>query len=575
MEYLIDFIKSDSVEDTKIFEHLNCTKEQAQILQYLTLKYIDGSEDSIVLDVLQALYKDDYEYLTKIDVVKSLLDLGWVLKVNFMQAKVEEGSSLELLNSNISLSSTFMKLLEEGSLETAMPEVKPYTDHLEYLQDQFFRVELLVQLTNLRANYSEDSPNTSRLKNKLSLLKKRIADRLEQSSEKIIVEEFFNKNGLDEKEQVIFLALLREEYAGNEGNLREMNSLIEIVSYDEYERIKNRALLEDGANLIAKNLINYDEILNPFGGISRSFYIDDAVLHEIMHPQKKKKVGKLKLNALVKEQEIFEYIEPKTTVDDVVLNAQTRKTLETILKQMDKEVHRKLKEWGIKDKKSVDARIIFYGAPGTGKTLTAYSLAKSLRRPVLSFDCSKILSQYVGESEKNVRSIFDSYYELCNKSKSEPVLLLNEADQFLSSRGGVGHSTDKMYNQMQNIFLEQIEKFDGVLIATTNLLQNLDKAFSRRFNYKLEFKKPGFKQRVQLWQLMLPENADYEEGFDFEKLATHDLTGGQINLIIKNTAYAVAIRDESVFKMEDFITQIKKELGSEFENEKSMGFIAD
>ncbi len=572
MEYLIEFVKSDDVEKTKIFKDLGCSVEQAQVLQFLTLRYIDGSEDSVVLDILQALYKADYEYLQKIDLIKSLIDLGWLVQVNFVQAKVDEVSKLELLNTNVGLSTTFLKLLEDGSLEMALPDVKPYTDHLEYLQDQFFRVELLVQLTNLRSNYNEDAPNINRLKNKLTLLKKRICQRLEQSSEKIIVEEFFKKNQLDEKEQIIFLALLREEYAGNEGNLREMNSLIEIVSHDEYERIKNRALLEDGSKLIAQNLINYDEILNPFGGISRSFFIDEEVLQDIMHPQKKKKVGKLKLNALVKEQDMFEYIEPKTTIDDVVLHQDTRKTLDTILKQMDKEVHKKLKEWGVKERKNVDARIIFYGSPGTGKTLTAYSLAKSLRRAVLSFDCSKILSQYVGESEKNVRSIFDTYNDLCKKSKSEPVLLLNEADQFLSSRGGVGHSTDKMYNQMQNIFLEQIEKFEGILIATTNLLQNLDKAFSRRFNYKLEFKKPGYEQRIRLWQLMLPENADYEEGFCIEELAKYALTGGQINLILKNTAYSVAVREESVFKMNDFKAEIKKELGSEFENEKAMGF---
>ena len=575
MEYVIDFVKNDEVEKTKIFKDLNCTVEQAQILQYLTLKYIGGNEDVIVLDMLQAMYDKDYEYLTKIEVVKSLIDLGWLVKANFLQVKAEEATNLELLNANISLSTAFFRLLEEGSLETAMPEVKAYTDHLEYLQDQFYRIELLVQLTNLRANYSEDSPNINRLKNKLSLLKKRISDRLAQSEEKIIVEEFLAKNKLDEKEQVIFLALLREEYAGSEGNLREMNSLIEIVSYDEYERIKNRAILEDGAKLLEQGLINYDEILNPFGGISRSFYIDEETLHEIMHPQKKKKVGKLKLNSLVDNQEMFEYIEPKTTIDDVVLHSQTRKTLETILKQMDKDVHRKLKEWGIKDRKSVDARIIFYGAPGTGKTMTAYSLAKSMKRPVLSFDCSKILGQYVGESEKNVRAIFDNFYDLSKKSKSDPVLLLNEADQFLSARGGVGHSTDKMYNQMQNIFLEQIEKFEGVLIATTNLLQNLDKAFSRRFNYKLEFKKPGLKQRLQLWQLMLPENADYEEGFAIDTLASYTLTGGQINMIVKNTAYSVAVKNEPVFKMEDFKEQIKKETGSEFENEAAMGFGVD
>ena len=108
---------------------------------------------------------------------------------------------------------------------------------------------------------------------------------------------------------------------------------------------------------------------------------------------------------------------------------------------------------------------------------------------------------YVGESEKNVRAIFDKYYDLRKKSKTEPILLLNEADQFLSARTTSSASgSEKMHNQMQNIFLEQIERFDGILIATTNLLESLDKAFSRRFNYKIEFKKPNLKQRLQLWE---------------------------------------------------------------------------
>ena len=129
---------------------------------------------------------------------------------------------------------------------------------------------------------------------------------------------------------------------------------------------------------------------------------------------------------------------------------------------------------------------------------------------------------YVGESEKNVRKIFDDFKELSKKAKVDPILLLNEADQFLSSRTqGPGSSADKMHNQMQNIFLEQIEKFEGILIATTNLLGNIDKAFSRRFNHKIEFKKPGRKQRLRLWQFMLPEGADYDESFYMKELARH------------------------------------------------------
>ncbi len=297
-------------------------------------------------------------------------------------------------------------------------------------------------------------------------------------------------------------------------------------------------------------------------------------MQRIIHPKKKKKVTKLKLDMLVKEQEIFEYLKPTTTLDDVVLHPKTRETLQTVVRQVDKNVYKKLREWGIKDKrKGIDARIIFYGAAGTGKTMTAMSLAKTLKKPILSFDCSKILSMYIGESEKNVRRIFDDFKELSRQAKVEPILLLNEADQFLSSRSeGAGSSADKMHNQMQNIFLEQIEKFEGILIATTNLLGNIDKAFSRRFNHKIEFKKPGRKQRLRLWQFMLPESADYEEGFDIEELAKHELTGGQINLIIKNTAYVVAVRDESVFAMSDFVAEISKELGSSFDGAKSMGF---
>jgi len=232
--------------------------------------------------------------------------------------------------------------------------------------------------------------------------------------------------------------------------------------------------------------------------------------------------------------------------------------------------------WGIKDKKSgIDARIIFYGAAGTGKTMTAYSLAKSLKRQVLAFDCSKILSMYVGESEKNVRKIFDTFYDLSEKTKSEPILLLNEADQFLGARSsGNITGSDQMHNQMQNIFLEQIEKFRGMLIATTNLLENIDKAFSRRFDYKIEFKKPDEKQRLELWNMMLPKDAPYSKDVDLVELAKYSLTGGQINLIVKNTAYKIAVQEEPLFRQKDFIDEINREKDANFDSEKSMGFLS-
>ena len=575
MKYLIDFIQSEDVRHASIYKHLKCNKGEAELIRYICRGYVKGLEETAVLDMLREHYSDkSYAYLKKLPLVKKLLDLGWITQISFGQVKAHETSQLELLNASVTPSITLLRLLEEGSMEILLPEVKPYIDHLEYLQDQFDMVELLYKISSFKQGLADSSLSIGRLKNKLSLLSTRIEERVKATDSPIVVEEFFEEKELDEKEKRIFLALLKEEYSGGEGQFRDMNTLIELISFDEYEKIKNRALLEEGSRLISDDIIDYEEILNMFGGVSRSFYLQEEVVQRIIHPKKKKKVTKLKLDMLVKEQELFEYLKPTTTLDDVVLHPKTRETLQTVVRQVDKNVYKKLKEWGIKDKRrGIDARIIFYGAAGTGKTMTAMSLAKTLKKPILSFDCSKILSMYIGESEKNVRKIFDDFKELSKQAKVEPILLLNEADQFLSSRSeGAGSSADKMHNQMQNIFLEQIEKFEGILVATTNLLGNIDKAFSRRFNHKIEFKKPGRKQRLRLWQFMLPENADFEEGFDVNELSKYDLTGGQINLIIKNTAYKVAVRDESVFAMRDFIDEVSKELGSSFDGAKSMGF---
>lgn len=578
MKHLINFITTTNISKSTIYNDLKCSEDEAVILQYITQRFIKGIEETPVIEIVQECFEtEEYHYLNHLSLVKNLMDLGWLVQMSFGQVKTQEAIKLEILNTSVAPSISLLRLLEEGSLEISLPEIKPYTDHLEYLQDQFDSIELLhkLSISQSQQGFAETSLSIGRLQNKLSLLNQRIKARLEMTNEPIVVEEFFSDKKFDEREQKIFLALLKEEYSGGEGQLRDMNTLIELISIDEYDKIRNRSLLEDGSKLLSDNILDYEEILNMFGGISRSFYLQEDILQKIIHPNKKKKVTKLKLDKLVEEQEIFEYLTPSTSLDDVVLHPSTKKLLDTIVRQVDKDVFAKLKEWGIKDKrKGIDARIIFYGSPGTGKTMTAVSLAKTLKRPILSFDCSKILSMYVGESEKNVRKIFDDFKSMSKKAKVDPILLLNEADQFLSARSeGTGSSADKMHNQMQNIFLEQIEQFEGILIATTNLLDNIDKAFSRRFNYKVEFKKPDINQRERLWHFMLLEKASYEEDFDVATLAKHELTGGQIDLIVRNTAYKVAVREESVFTIQDFLEEIEKELGSSFDNDgKSMGF---
>jgi len=577
LKNLVNFLSQKNVIKTTVFAHLKCSKIEAEMLQFLAQKYMKGEDDFLVLTLLQELYSvQKFEHLEHLSELKNLLELGWIHQQSFTPIKISEVTPLELLNTAVGLTPSFLRLLQEGSIESDLPDVKPYADHLEYLQDQFFRIELYQKMSVIRQNVHEHSLGIDRLQAKMKLLETRIDERVAQTSENLVLDKFFKTKKMTTLEQVIFIALLREEYSATDASLREMNALIDLISFDDYERIKNRSLLEDGANLISNEIIDYEEMLNPFGGISRAFYIVDDVLQSIIHPQKRKKVTRLKLGALIEEQDIFELIDSDTSLDEVVLNEKTRETLDNLMQQVDKEVVARLVKWGIKDKKSgIDARIIFYGAAGTGKTMTAYSLAKSLKRQVLAFDCSKILSMYVGESEKNVRKIFDTFYELSEKTKTEPILLLNEADQFLGARSsGAITGADQMHNQMQNIFLEQIENFRGMLIATTNLLENIDKAFSRRFNYKIEFKKPDKIQRLQLWELMLPTDAPYEKKFDIKELSSYSLTGGQINLIVKNTAYKVAVRKKPLFSTQDFIDEIKREKDANFDSEKSMGFLS-
>ncbi|WP_300796833.1 ATP-binding protein [Helicobacter sp. UBA3407] len=574
MQYLLDFLQTNPINKTKIYPFLKCNYEEALILRHLCTEILKGNDENVCLDIINTLFipQDEVAILKQLPYFKNLLELGWINQQSFLKNLSQEVILLELLNTSFSLSSSFLKLLEEGGINPKLPKVAPYNNHLEYLKDQFLSIELLHSLSPHKKDHYT-SPLLNKGMQKFKLLQQRIDERLELTKEKLSLEILFKEYNLNAQEKIIFIALLREEYLGKESEGRELNTLINLISMNDYERMKNRTFLDDRSRLVEKGLVDYDEILSPFGGINRTFFIPDAILKRITHPQNYDKKERISLKSLVLEQEIFEFLHPKIPLSEVVLSPSTQSTLETLLKQMDSKVLQYLKDWGIKDKKrGIDAKIIFYGAAGTGKTLTALALAKSLKKPILSFDCSKILSMYVGESEKNVRKIFESYKELCSKSKQTPILLLDEADQFLSTRTTNGSGADKMHNQMQNIFLEQIERFDGILIATTNLLETLDTAFSRRFNYKIEFKKPNFEERIRLWEKLLPKNAPFEENFNLKKLAEFNLSGGQIALIVKNTAYNIASLSKPQFSTQSFLDEIKRELNSNFDGGREMGF---
>ncbi|MDR0556281.1 MAG: AAA family ATPase [Treponema sp.] len=220
---------------------------------------------------------------------------------------------------------------------------------------------------------------------------------------------------------------------------------------------------------------------------------------------------------------------------------------------------------------------LFSGAPGTGKTETAYQLARETGRDLMAVNITDIQSKWVGESEKNLKMIFEDYREAVQTRNREsariPILLFNEADGVISKRfelGSESRSVDQMMNSLQNIILEEMEKLPGILIATTNLVQNMDKAFERRFLYKIEFEKPEPAVRRSIWQNMLPALHDN----DAEALAARfEFSGGQIeNITRKSIADYVLTGVETSF--ENLLKFCKEELLTK-QSERRIGFASE
>ena len=172
---------------------------------------------------------------------------------------------------------------------------------------------------------------------------------------------------------------------------------------------------------------------------------------------------------------------------------------------------------------------LFYGSPGTGKTELVQQLAIATKRDLLQVDLSCMRDKYVGESEKQIKRVFDRYRALVHTRERAPILFFNEADSIFGNRlENTQRAVDKMENAIQNIILQEMETLDGILICTTNLTSCLDKAFDRRFLFKMEFEKPTNEARKQIWKSLL-------EGLNEEQAAEladrFDFSGGQIQNI--------------------------------------------
>ena len=212
---------------------------------------------------------------------------------------------------------------------------------------------------------------------------------------------------------------------------------------------------------------------------------------------------------------------------------------------------------------------LFYGTPGTGKTELVQQLAIGTGRDILQVNLATLRDKYVGETEKRVQSIFNTYRTLVQRCEKTPILLFNEADAIFGKRmEHTERSVDKMENAVQNIILQEMERLEGILICTTNLTSNLDSAFDRRFLFKIEFERPSNEARKKIWKSKL--NGLTNEQADM-LASRYDFSGGQIENITRKQIINSVLSDNDQLDIE----QIMRDCGEEKlhrDNGKKIGF---
>ncbi|NJD05921.1 MAG: ATP-binding protein, partial [Methylococcaceae bacterium] len=251
------------------------------------------------------------------------------------------------------------------------------------------------------------------------------------------------------------------------------------------------------------------------------------------------------------------FIETELEWDDLVLHPSTRSQIGEIEAWLE-HGDTLMNDWGLGPKLRPGYRALFYGPPGTGKTMTACLLGKATGRDVYKVDLSLVVSKYIGETEKNLARVFDQ------AEHRNWILFFDEADALFGKRSETKDAHDRYANQEIAFLLQRLESFDSVAILATNLRDNLDDAFARRFESIVYFPLPRPEERLSLWRRSFPAKAGLDQAIDLEKLAReHELSGGAIMNVVRYAALQTLQRDRTTIAVEDVREGIRREYGKE------------
>ena len=528
-----------------------------------------------ILDAIEKVYdicKDSFlkietlsQCKTEIDALSKFFnctDEESVLIALLIQMQFENNnSSVKEILTHLDLRTSSALMINEILASVVAREwITPKKDPKLYPMTEYFVTTKLIRsvLTGKMENF--DTPT---INNSLQLLSRFQAKLSERSSHRITYKQlidwtneliktnlqigladFINKMNMQPADATHFMFLCLQHYLGNESC--DCDSIIRDLSPSREEQYQLRNSFKAGNNYLLTTGLLKEQVTNDFfTGVN--YYLSEKAVHAI----DKNAVVKNKLpEGMLSQLEPASIIEKKLIFDNN--EQQMVNKLHNMLGQENFfNLTERLQSQGMKKGISV----LLYGHPGTGKTETVLQLGKNSNRYVLLADASKIRSKWVGDTAKNVKALFDEYRKAVKEFDQTPILLFNEADAIIGKRHNVTDRGDQEMNTMQNILLEELENFEGIFIATTNLVDNLDKAFDRRFLYKIRFDKPGAQTVAQIWKTKFPEVKTSILKSICSKIT---LSGGQIENIRKKVAVDTLL-DEKIKINEAYLMQLSEQ----------------
>lgn len=322
-----------------------------------------------------------------------------------------------------------------------------------------------------------------------------------------------------------------------------------LAARDLEKRKEVAKLLLPKGKLAQRNLVYLESVGNDLPALSGKLLPNDELVQQLLYSE----ITYPKLS----QNFPAELLETKMEWGDLVVPESTRSQLVDLENWL--KFNEQLKQHPELGKRAKDGyRTLFYGPPGTGKTLTASLLGKSTQRPVFRIDLSLMVSKYIGETEKNLAGIFKK------AEHKDWILFFDEADALFSKRTNTENSNDRFANQEVAYLLQRIENYNGMVILSTNLKQNLDKAFIRRFQSMVYFPKPSPIERQVIWLQSVPSDLPLSKNVDLTALVNeYEITASQISNIVQGCYIDAVSRKEKEISLENLIKNMRLEFSKE------------